>query len=256
MLTTPNPTTRFSDRVENYVRYRPGYPPEVLELLRTDRRLTPDAAIADIGFGTGLFTRMLLENGNPVTGVEPNEAMRLEGERILSAYPRFRSVAGPAETTTLPDHSVDFVTAAQAAHWFKREQARREFVRILKPGGWVVLLWNERVTDSTPFLIAYEKLLMQYGTDYNEVRHERTTDTIQEFFAPSPFSAHVFPMQQVFDYAGLEGRLLSSSYVPAPGHPNHQPMLDALRDLFDAHNVSGKVTVDYNTRVYCSQLSS
>jgi SAM-dependent methyltransferase len=253
---TPHPTARFSDRVENYVRYRPGYPPEVIDLLRGECRLTPEHAIADIGFGTGLFTRLLLENGNSVTGVEPNEAMRLEGERILSAYPRFRSVAGTAEATTLPDHSVDFVTAAQAAHWFKRDEARREFVRILKPGGWVVLLWNERVTDSTAFLIAYEKLLMQYGTDYNEVRHERTTDTIQEFFTPSRFSAYVFPMQQIFDYAGLEGRLLSSSYVPAPGHPNHQPMLDALRRLFDKHNVSGKVNVDYHTRVYCSQLKS
>jgi SAM-dependent methyltransferase len=249
-----NPTARFSDRVENYVRYRPGYPPEVVDLLSKECRLAPEQAIADIGFGTGLFTRLVLENGNPVTGVEPNEAMRLEGERILSAYPRFRCVAGTAEATTLPDYSVDFVTAAQAAHWFNRERARREFVRILKPGGWVVLLWNERVTDSTPFLIAYEKLLMQYGTDYNEVRHERTTDTIQEFFAPSPFSAQVFPMQQVFDYAGLEGRLLSSSYVPAAAHPNHRPMLAALRRLFDTHNVAGKVIVDYNTRVYCSQL--
>jgi len=254
MPSTTNPTARFSDRFENYVRYRPGYPPEILDRLRQECRLTPEHAIADIGFGTGLFTRLLLENGNPVTGVEPNEAMRLEGERILSAHPRFRSVAGTAEATTLPDHGVDFVTAAQAAHWFKREEARREFVRILKPGGWVVLLWNERVTDSTPFLIAYEKLLMEFGTDYNEVRHERTTDTIQEFFTPSPFSAHVFPMKQIFDYAGLEGRLLSSSYVPAPAHPNHQPMLAALRRLYDEHSVSGKVTVDYNTRVYCSQL--
>jgi SAM-dependent methyltransferase len=254
MTHCPDPTARFSDRVENYVRYRPGYPPEVLAQLRSECALVPGHRIADIGFGTGLFTRLLLENGNPVTGVEPNEAMRREGDRILATYPGFRSVAGTAETTTLPDHSVDFITAAQAAHWFDRAKARREFVRILKPGGWVVLLWNERVTDSTPFLIAYEKLLMEYGTDYNEVRHERTTDTIQEFFVPSPFSAHVFPMQQVFDYAGVEGRLLSSSYVPAPGHPNHQPMLDALRRLFDEHNISGKVTVAYNTRLYCSQL--
>ncbi len=254
MPNSKNPTARFSDRAENYVRYRPGYPLEVLALLRAECGLVPGHHVTDIGFGTGLFTRLLLENGNPVIGVEPNEAMRLEGERILAAYPRFRSVAGTAEATTLPDHSVDFVTAAQAAHWFDRTKARREFVRILKPGGWVVLLWNERVTDSTAFLIAYEKLLMEYGTDYNEVRHERTTDAIQEFFAPSPFSAHVFPLHQVFDYAGVEGRLLSSSYAPSPTHPNHQPMVAALRRLFDTHNDSGKVTIDYQTRIYCSQL--
>jgi SAM-dependent methyltransferase len=254
LTSATNPTARFSDRVENYVRYRPGYPPEVVVLLRAECGLTPDHVIADIGFGTGLFTRLLLEHGNSVVGIEPNDAMRREGDRILAACPRFRSVAGTAESTTLADHSVDFVTAAQAAHWFDREKARREFVRILKPGGWIVLLWNERVTDSTPFLIAYEKLLLEYGTDYNEVRHERTTDTIQEFFAPSTFEARVFPLQQVFDYAGLEGRLLSSSYAPAPAHPRCQPMLAELRRLFDAHNVRGQVTVDYNTRVYYSRL--
>src|ERR1700730_5692045 len=224
-------TQRFSSRVNNYVLYRPGYPAEILELLKKECGLKFESVIADIASGTGIFTRMLVENGNRVFGVEPNDEMRRAGERFLESYSRFTSVAGKAEATTLPDHSVDIITAAQAAHWFDREKARREFIRILKPGGWTVLLWNERRTDSTPFLRNYEHLLLTYGTDYQEVRHERTTAEISAFFSPSKFQQRVFHMGQEFDYAGLEGRLLSSSYTPQPGDAKYAPMLRELNRI-------------------------
>src|SRR5580658_3457153 len=249
-----NATSRFSDRVENYVRYRPGYPPEVMRELKSKCGLEPRHVVADVASGTGIWTRLLLENGNPVFGVEPNTEMREAGERLLAAFPKFTSVAGTAEATTLPDQSVDFVTAAQAGHWFDRERARREFVRILKPGGWLVLLWNERVTDSTKFLRDYEQLLLTYGTDYQDVRHEHTSEAIHEFFDPAPFQERVFDMRQEFDYAGIEGRLLSSSYAPGPEHPQHAPMRRELRRIFNAHSVSGRATFDYKTRVYFGQL--
>jgi SAM-dependent methyltransferase len=247
-------TQRFSSRVENYVRYRPGYPPEVLELLKSECGLTPDSVIADIASGTGIFTRMLAENSNRVFGVEPNDEMRRAGERLLESYSGFTSIAGTAESTTLANHSVDIVTAAQAAHWFDREKARREFVRTLKPGGWLVLLWNERRTDSTPFLREYEHLLLAYGTDYREVRHERTTAEIADFFSPSPFRSSTLEMRQEVDYAGLEGRLLSSSYTPTSDHANYDAMLRELRRIFDAHQIDDRVSLDYNTLVYYGQL--
>jgi len=247
-------TQRFSSRVGNYVRFRPGYPPEVIDLLREACGLTPGAVIADIASGTGIFTRMLLQNGNRVFGVEPNPEMRRAGDEFLAAYPGFTSIAGTAEATTLPGHSVDLVTAAQAAHWFDREKARSEFVRILKRGGWVVLIWNERKTNATPFLRDYEQLQLTYGTDYQEVRHERTSAEIADFFAPSVFRERVFSMSQEFDYASLEGRLLSSSYSPPPEHPQHKPMLVELQRIFVTHQVNGRVLVDYNTRVFYGQL--
>jgi SAM-dependent methyltransferase len=250
-----NATQRFSSRVDNYVRYRPGYPREVVNLLKKECGLTTDSIIADVASGTGIFTQMLLENGNRVFGVEPNAEMRRAGEAFLQSYPRFTSVAGAAEAATLPDHSVDLVTAAQAAHWFDREKARREFIRILKPGGWCVLLWNERRTDSTPFLREYEQLLLTYGTDYEEVRHERTTAEIAEFFSPSPFQSSALEMRQEVDYAGLEGRLLSSSYTPTPENENYEPMLRELRRIFDEHQINGRASLDYNTLVYYGQLS-
>jgi ubiquinone/menaquinone biosynthesis C-methylase UbiE len=248
-------TLRFSSRVENYIRYRPGYPLQVLELMKTDCQFTPSSVVADIACGTGIFTRMLLDHGNKVLGVEPNRDMREAAERLLAAYPNFTSIAGTAEATTLPDESVDFATAAQAAHWFDLPRARREFARILKAGGWAVLIWNERSTDTTPFLRAYEQLLMTYGTDYQQVRHENTTDNISSFFAPSPFEERVFAMQQNFDYAELEGRLLSSSYAPLEGHPNYAPMLAELRRIFETRQVNGRVGIEYRTRMYYGRLS-
>lgn len=250
-----NATSRFSDRVQNYVRYRPGYPPEVLQVLKAECGLAPDRVIADVASGTGIWTRMLLENGNHVFGVEPNTEMREAGERLLAAFPAFTSVAGSAEATRLAYQSVDFVTAAQAAHWFDREGSRREFLRILKPGGWLVLLWNERLTDTTAFLRDYEQLLLTYGTDYQEIRHEKTTDSVNEFFDPMPYVERAFPNRQIFDYTGVEGRLLSSSYAPGPGETKHAPMLEELQRIFDVHAVNGNAAFEYKTRLYFGRLS-
>ncbi|HST09985.1 MAG TPA: methyltransferase domain-containing protein [Terriglobales bacterium] len=248
-------TQRFSDRVENYIRYRPSYPPQVIEALRSECGLTASSSVADIASGTGIFSRLLLENGNRVYGVEPNREMREAGERLLVNFRGFMSIAGTAEATTLPDQSVDFATAAQAAHWFDLPKARKEFARILTPQGWAVLIWNERCTDTTPFLREYEDLLLGYGTDYEKVRHENTTDNIGEFFAPTPFEQRVFDMRQDFDYAQLEGRLLSSSYAPMEGHPKYEPMLKELRRVFDAHEKNGSIGMDYLTRVYFGRLA-
>jgi SAM-dependent methyltransferase len=245
-----SPTARFSDRVENYVRYRPGYPPEVLDLLHTECGLQPHHIVADIASGTGVFTRLLLENGNSVFAVEPNTEMREKGAHQLESYSRLVSIAGTAEETTLRSGSVDFVTAAQAAHWFDLPRARAEFARILRPEGWCVLIWNERRTASTPFLRDYEQLLLTYGTDYKEVRHERTTAIIHEFFAPAPHREQAFDLRQQFDYEGTAGRLLSSSYAPLEGHPSHAPMMRELQRIFRVHATDNVVEFEYNTRVF------
>jgi SAM-dependent methyltransferase len=246
--------SRFSNRVATYIKYRPGYPPAVIDFLRTACGLKPTDAVADIGSGTGILTELFLKNRNSVFGVEPNAAMRAAGEQILQQYPNFTSVAGSAEATTLLPASVDFVTAAQAFHWFDKDRTKAEFARILKRNGWAILLWNERRTDSTPFLRDYEALLLKYGTDYQEVRHENVYEDIAAFFAPNDFQLQSIDNQQIFDYEGLQGRLLSSSYVPAEGQPGFSDMLLALRYLFDTHQQNGRVVVEYDTRIYVGQL--
>ena len=251
-----SPTQRFSGRVENYIKYRPGYPHGVLETLTKECGLTGKSVVADIGSGTGMLSELFLKNGNRVFGVEPNREMRKAGERQLTKYPTFTSVAGTAEATTLADRSVDFVTAGPAFHWFDREGARREFARILKPNGWVVLIWNERLTDTSAFLRAYEELLQKYGTDYAAVDHRNVdADAITAFFAPHPFSLRKFDNRQIVDFDGAKGRLLSSSYTPEPGHPNHQPMLGELRTIFDKSHADGKVLFDYLTLMYFGHLA-
>lgn len=251
-----DPTQRFSSRVENYINYRPGYPPEVVAFLREKCALAESSVIADLGSGTGILAEIFLQNGNRVFGVEPNDDMREAGERLLAQYDRFTSITGTAESTTLEDRSVDFVTAGQAFHWFNRAVARKEFARILRPQGWVVLIWNERQTVSTPFLSAYEHLLHTYSTDYAAIDH-RNIDlkVIESFFNPDTFSRQTFNNKQVFDFDGLKGRLLSSSYTPEPGHPDYQPMLDKLAAIYKEYQVAGKVDFLYDTNVYCGHLT-
>jgi SAM-dependent methyltransferase len=250
----PVATERFSSRVENYVRYRPHYPRELVEFLQEQCGLTAESVIADIGSGTGFLAELFLKNGNQVFGIEPNKEMREAAERFLGHYRRFASVAATAEATTVPDSGIDFVTAGQAFHWFDRESCRKEFARILRPGGWVVLAWNDRHTDTTPFLIAYEQLLRDFGTDYDQVNHKRIDGAvIRDFFHAVP-KVKIFPNYQHFDFPALKGRLLSSSYVPESGQPRYEEMLDALKSLFDMHEQDGIVTFDYDTLIYYGRL--
>ena len=248
---------RFSNRVEDYARYRPGYPREVLRLLNTWCHLTPHQVVADIGSGTGLLSQVFLENGNRVFGVEPNAEMRAAGEEYLKRYPKFTSVAGSAEATTLPDDSVDFVAAAQAFHWFEMEPTRQEFRRILKAGGRVIILWNERLLSDTRFLRGYEALLRKFGTDYARV-HESypRNEEMLRFFGKNEFTSHALTNYQEFEFAGLSGRLRSSSYAPTPENPQFEPMMKELRRIFDAHHVNGRVRMEYRTRVYTGKLEA
>jgi SAM-dependent methyltransferase len=246
---------RFSNRVADYVRYRPGYPPEVLPLLHKWCGLRREHAVADIGFGTGLLSKLFLDFGNHVYGVEPNSEMRAAGEEFLAGYPKFTSIAGSAEATGLPSESVDFVTAAQAFHWFQPGPAREEFRRILKTQGRVIILWNERLIDDTAFLRDYEALLLRFGTDYSRVSESYPrAEQMLEFFGPNEFTSHALPNFQEFEFDGLSGRLRSSSYAPAPGHRYFEPMMKELRRVFDAHEKSGVVRMEYRTRVYAGKL--
>jgi ubiquinone/menaquinone biosynthesis C-methylase UbiE len=254
MPQAPDPTKRFSNRVENYVRYRPGYPAEIIDLLRQDCGLAKNSAVADIGSGTGKLSELFLKAGCNVFGVEPNKEMREAGERM--DFPNFTSIDGTAEATTLPGHSIDFITAGQAFHWFDHPKSRAEFSRILKPNGWVVIVWNDRSTNASPFLEDYEKLMLEFGTDYKEVNHRRTDkpELIENFFGTPPRFKNFYNVQQ-FDFEGLKGRVLSSSYAPEAGQPKHEEMLVELKRLFETRQKNGSVPFEYDTHVYYGHLA-
>ena len=245
---------RFSNRVENYIKYRPDYPREIIAYLRTNCGLTRESLVADVGCGTGISCRMFLENGNRVIGVEPNEVMRAAAVKLLAEFPWFMAVDGTSTATTLDDNSVDMVVAAQAFHWFDAEKTRPEFLRILKPGGYIVLIWNERQLDTTPFLIEYEAFLLKYANDYGNVRHENIADDELRGFFQQDYGSAVFQNEQVFDFDGIKGRMLSSSYMPSETADVFPAMIAELAALFAKHAENGKIKVSYDTRVYFSQF--
>lgn len=247
-------TERFSSRVGHYLKFRPGYPAALVDCLRTEHGLGNSCVVADLGSGTGIWTEMLLKNGNEVFAVEPNGPMREAAEHWLARDPRFHSVVGMAEATSLPDSSVDWITAAQSFHWFDPHSCRPEFRRILRAGGSLALIWNERLTDATPFLRDYEALLVEFATDYPKVDHRRIGPAALARMFGEPFQTRSFPNAQRFDFEGLEGRLLSSSYAPEAGHPRHGEMLRALRRIFDRHQTGGEIRFEYETKLHVGPL--
>lgn len=255
-MSASDSTERFSSRVADYVRYRPDYPPALLQWLHHEMGVPTETLVADIGAGTGISTRLFLASGHPVIAVEPNAPMRAAAEHWLAPdYLRLKLVDGTAEATTLADHSVGLVTAAQAFHWFDTAAVRREWARILQPGGQALVFWNSRLLDASPFLIGYEQLLLEFGTDYTQVAERyQDDDAMRAWFGSGLRGLASFPNVQRMDLDGLRGRLLSSSYAPQAGHPRHAPMLDALQQLFDAHAVDGHVAFEYQTRAFLGTL--
>ena len=250
-----DPTKRFSNRVEYYIKYRPKYPQAIVDVLKKEGSLENSSVIADIGSGTGFLSELFLRNKNSVFAVEPNKEMRAAAEKLIPKGPNFISVNGSAEATTLDSHSIDFITAGQAFHWFEVEKSHTEFARILKLEGWVVLIWNDRKIDSTPFLIAYEAFLHTHGTNYGKIQHKTfDPNRLKSLFGHERFKLRTFENFQVFERSGLKGRVLSSSYIPSKEQSGYDSMVKALNLLFDKFQVVGKVTFEYETKMFFGRL--
>jgi SAM-dependent methyltransferase len=248
-------TARFGDRVDDYARYRPDYPPALLDWLHRKHGVAPDRHVADVGAGTGISSKMLLDAGHTVTAVEPNAAMRAAAVTWLGGHPRFRAIDGRADATGLPAASVDLVTAAQCFHWFEPVATRSELRRILRPHGLAAIWWNSRRLAGTDFLEGYEALLRRYGTDYAGVAERHVDDdSVRAWFGIGWRGSARFEHRQLLDFDGLRGRLMSSSYVPKADHPRHEPMLAALRELFDRCQRDGLISFDYDTRIIAGTL--
>ncbi len=250
-------TERFSDRAENYAKYRPSYPIQVIELLERECGLTRASVIADVGSGTGILTKLFLDHGNKVSGVEPNKEMREAAERLLASHDNFVSIDGRSEATGLPDQSVDFITVAQAFHWFDFEPTQAEFRRILHPGGWCAIIWNDWRSQDTPFHHAYGTLLQKYmkEKDPQVAHHTKVTDeSVTAFFAPGTCRDVSFLNECQKSFEMVKGGVLSASYAPNVGDEEYESMVADLQALFDEHATDGFVQMDYTTRVYYGRL--
>ena len=250
------PTERFSDRAESYRQYRPRYPEAIVDVLARACGLRADTRIADIAAGTGLLAQVFLAHGNSLVAVEPNAAMRAACAELRAQYPRLECVDGTAEATGLQTASVDMVTVGQAMHWFDLARTRAEFARILRPDGWCVVVYNHRRLAGDDFHIGYERILKKFGADHQRVqgRHLREEQLVN-FFAPAEVRQTVLPNMQELTLAGLQGRILSSSYMPQAGDPQFPAMMDEIETLFAQCQRHETVRMEYDCAVSYGQLS-
>ncbi len=257
----PAPEDRFTNRVESYRLHRPGYPAAIVDLLADECGLNESSIIADIAAGTGLLTEIFLARGFNVIAIEPNQQMRDACATLTSQYPRLKCANGSAEATGLPDHSIDLVTVGQAMHWFDLRRTRNEFVRVLSkkdgsPNGWCAVIYNNRRMTGDTFHEGYERILVEFGNDYEAVKHSHLTeDRLVDFFAPNAMRTAVFPNSQQLTLEALMGRILSSSYMPQPGHLRYDEMSHAVERHFAENESGGHVRLEYDCVVCYGQLS-
>jgi ubiquinone/menaquinone biosynthesis C-methylase UbiE len=245
-------TKRFSNRVENYVKYRPSYPIEMINFL-LEKGIRHNSTVCDIGAGTGILSKLLINKVGKLYAIEPNENMRLYADKSLSNYENYQSLLHTAEDTKLNDSSVDAITVAQAFHWFDQDKCKKEFKRILKPNGLIFLIWNNRI-NNTLFLQGYDDLLYKYGTDYSTVNHQNITDDALKNFIDENFEKTIFNNFQDFNLEGFLGRVFSSSYTPTEDQPNYEIFLSELKNLFKKYHESGIVRFNYKTEIFSGNM--
>ncbi len=245
-----DPKKRFSSRVENYIKFRPNYPSEIIKFLKEKNILQDDSVIADIGSGTGILSEIFLKNGNTVYGIEPNADMRNAAESLLENYSNFITTDGSAENTKLRAKSINIITVGQAFHWFDIKKTQKEFKRILKEDGYVVLIWNNRKKSNNGFSNEYEKFILKYGKDYKLTRKDEKD--INSFFK---YEKQVFFNYQDFDFEGLKGRLLSASYIPLEDSPEYEEMIKELKIIFSKYQHEGVIRLEYDTEVYYGRIN-
>lgn len=248
---------KFTDKAEGYAKYRPSYPLEYIEYLISGAGSKEDCMIADIGSGTGILSRQLLESERlfHVIGVEPNDDMRTIAEQILKPYSRFISVKATAEHTTINENSIDLVTVAQAFHWFDIEQFRLECQRILKQNAKVALVWNSRDGSSEINKESFD-ICQKYCPNFKGFSGgmEETSIAFQQFFKNGKYEYKYFRNDLPFTLIGFLGRYLSASFSPKKNDKEYNPFITALSNVFAKYSTNGEIVIPNITKSYLGEV--
>jgi SAM-dependent methyltransferase len=245
-------TDLFAGKAEHYARYRTDYPAGVIDAALAAIQLQRSDVVADVGSGTGMLARWILERGTGVVCVEPEAGMRAVAERQLALVgPQFMSVAGTAEATTLPDSSVDVIVAGNAFHYFDPVRARAEAGRILRRPGRVLIVGHADALTPGPFTQAYGQFLRSIAGTALSAFHQpdRYTSSLRAFFGSAAVTeADVVQSAHPMSWDALSGRFRSTSLMPQDGDPRQAQVLAGLKDLFDAFAVAGTVELQLGWR--------
>ena len=237
----------FSTKVADYVASRPDYATALLVTLSERCGLAAGACIADVGAGTGILSRSLLERGFQVIAVEPNEAMRAAAEAALAGRAGYRSVAGSAEAMPLAAGSVDLITAAQAFHWFDPVPARRECLRVLKPHGQVALIWNDRTADD-PLQSVLDDIAARFGgAKRSAMVAQGERANLEVFFGRAEWEEFAWPHEQQLTEAGMQSLVFSRSYIPARDSAAGREVAAEVSRVFHRFATDKWITIRYAT---------
>lgn len=244
-----------SERIENYLRCQPGYPKKLLNFLYEEVGFSRESVIADVCSGIGVFTRLLLERGSRVVAIEPDNQMREIAERLLSdEFQRFVSLNATVENTTLFDNSVNHIVCTHSLNRFCKNKCKNEFLRILKPAGTVVLIYN-RLEQEDDFVKAYQRLLNRYKIHPEKPECQEISETeIFDFFDNTAYNYVSVPNQQSLDFEGAKGRLLSERSLPLQWEDGYNEMLENLHDIFETYKTNRRIFMNYRTEVYIGRL--
>ena len=238
----------FSSKVADYVASRPDYPSALFDTLAVICGLGAGATVADVGAGTGLLTRGLLQRGYRVIAVEPNREMRAAADHLLNGIEGYRSLDGSAEAMPLESDSIDLVTVALAFHWFDVERARAEFLRILTPQGQVAIIWNDRVFED-PLHVAFDELADKFGGAKRAaiVAHEKDRADVSRFLGNTQLQEFCWPHAHRLGENEFLALVFSRSYIPERGTQKGQDVADRAREIFDRFATNGAVEIRYQT---------
>ncbi len=244
----------FSGKASIYSRYRPGYPKDLIEILMKETGFNQGWVVADIGSGTGILSRLFLENGNRVYCIEPNSDMRSESVKYNSGFQNCTVLNGTAENTGLESNSVDIAVAGQSFHWFDPVAARIEMIRILKDGGYAALIWNNRSEDEGSLSRGYDNICSRYSHNYQGTGNSRISSATFQTFFEGGYKMFKILNNQELDLDGILGRYFSASYALGPEDPDYGKAVESLNELFRKFQKNGYATMEYETQIFIGQL--
>jgi len=246
--------SKFSSKAEIYAKYRWDYDPKAIASLCQIAGINHNSVVADIGSGTGMLTAHFVNNVSKIYAIEPNAEMRAIALKNLAQYPAFVSIDALADSTTLPDNSVDLIVVGRAIHWFNAETTKPEFLRILKPNGWLATC---RVTHEDLELLEALKILRKTESGWNVAQDKSKileNNDLESYYFNNNYQTIKQHSVIQEDWQQFLGRMLSHSPAPNSNNPLFPKFEAAAKKIFQSYSKAGILEIKIATEIKLGKI--